>query len=292
MSAVSAGLETIQVGDIAVTFVPDGNVRIRPADQYPAADPGLWTAEADSLDADGFMVMSVGAVLIQTASRNVLIDAGFGAVHANIADVTNGMREGFIQSGELLANLGALGVEPSEIELVCFTHLHGDHTGWLGAPGDPTFPDARYLLTRSEWEYWADPDLERSPAGPEAEHLALLNGNVEFLEDQAIPIEGVAVLPTPGHTPGHVAYVVAEGEVRVVVVGDVFHSAMELRHHGLSFIDDVDPVAAAAARRGLRAELTRPQTLLLAGHFSDRVIGRVVANGGHGDAESHRFEPI
>lgn len=177
-------------------------------------------------------------------------------------------------SGALLENLAAQDLGPADIDTVCFTHLHCDHTGWLGSPSRPTFPNARYLLARDEWQYWMslEPDAVGAGAGPSAEQLNLLEGGVEFLDDDLAPAAGISFVRTGGHTPGHGIYIVTGGEQRLLIVGDAFHSSLELDHPELTFNDDVEPGVAARVRGWLRRELARPGTSFIAGHFSDKAL--------------------
>lgn len=274
MSPNPAPLGQTRIGDLSVSYLPDGHFRIRPRDQFSGGDHRLWEeSEPSLLDSQGFMVLSLGATLIRSDSRNILVDTGFGTSEADIGELTDGAREGFMLSGALLDNLAAQGLDPTDIDMVCFTHLHCDHTGWLGSRSSPTFPKARYLVAREEWEYWTSVESDGSAAGPSEEQLRLLDGNVEFLEDDPAPTDGVSFIRTGGHTPGHCIYVLTDGEERLLILGDAFHSSLELSHPELAFNDDVDPVVAAQARGWLRRELARPGTSFLAGHFSDDVLG-------------------
>jgi len=274
MSAMPTPLVTVAVGNVSVSYVPDGAIRIRPGDQYPAA-PGLWELEADRLDADGFLLMSVGAVLIRSGGKNVLIDSGYGSRQLDISALTGGAREGSIHTGALLDNLAGLGVAPKDIDTICLTHLHGDHTGWIGTREKPTFANARYLLSSREWQYGTSAEFAADAASATAEQISALEGNVRFLEDDPIDVPGVGFISTPGHTPGHTSYVVEDAGERIIVVGDAFHSALELLHPELAFLDDVDPRAAATTKAHLREEFARPDTRFMAGHFTDSVIGRI-----------------
>jgi glyoxylase-like metal-dependent hydrolase (beta-lactamase superfamily II) len=284
MSAHPASFCQIQIGDIEVTFVPDGFILSTPVSSYPGCDPSVWEGQDHLLNEDGMLVMSLGALLVRTAGKQVMVDLGWGPTEQVYADGS-----GRIGGGALIDNLGKLGVRPDDIDAVVFSHLHRDHTGWIvdpttsgieGKAAQALFPQATHYLAGAEWDYWSS--LEPGAAGPapSAEQLAVLAPLVSLVDDGDTPLPGINILGTPGHTPGHLSFVISSGQERAVVLGDAVHCPIEIDQPELMFIADVDPVLAQKTRAHIEAELTQPGTITAGPHFADLVFGRLMPGQG------------
>ncbi|MFF9897521.1 MBL fold metallo-hydrolase [Streptomyces longispororuber] len=263
---------TFRLGDLRVSSVADGAVRLKPRGWLPAPTASDWEAHADHLDEHGHLVASVGGLLVEHGDRALLIDAGYGPQDA--PDDPGNALIGARRSGELLANLAALGRAPGTIEAVAFTHLHGDHLGWAWnpAPGgtEPAFTGAAYLFGEPEWE-------QRHLAadhGATGEVLAVLAPKVRTVTDGEEVFPGVRARVRPGHTVGHVTYEISSGGERLLAFGDALHSPVQIARPEWSAAVDHDPAQAAAYRQRLVGELAEPGTLGFGIHFADVVFGR------------------
>jgi glyoxylase-like metal-dependent hydrolase (beta-lactamase superfamily II) len=263
--------------DLRVTFVADGSIHLTRTPLYENATPGLFADNPQLLDSDGLLLMSLGVLLIETAGTRVLIDLGIGPSETDLALLTG--HPGRMTGGDLLKNLARLGVQPKDVDLVLFTHLHADHVGWLTtetpAGVSLTFPRAEYFLARSEWDFWTDPGNSARRGGPTQAQLDALCGRASFLTDGSSPVPGINVMFAPGHTPGHCSYVLSSGSHRAVVLGDAMHCPLEISHPELALLADVDPAVGKASRARLRRELVVPHTVAIGTHFPDSVFGRV-----------------
>ncbi|WP_329491541.1 MBL fold metallo-hydrolase [Kitasatospora sp. NBC_01246] len=268
-----AGVRSIRLGDTTVSYVPDGDVRLRPLDGLPDSTGEVWAAHPEYLDAGGHLVGSVGSLLVEHGDRALLIDAGFGPrSHAAPAGPLATIRGGALPDG-----LARLGRAPEDIEAVAFTHLHADHLGWaaLPAPGgdQPLFAHADYLVSAPEWE-------QRDLAD---EQVAALAPRVRTITDGQEVFPGVRVRILPGHTPGHAEYVITGGGRRLIAFGDTAHSPIQIDHPDWSSGFDHDLTRTAEHRRRLVAELAEPGTIGFGVHFADVVFGHV-RRGGSGPA--------
>jgi glyoxylase-like metal-dependent hydrolase (beta-lactamase superfamily II) len=279
MSARAAGTTELSFGTMRMTFVPDGIIQMPPSTVYSGATPELFAANRHVLDDQGDLVMSLGSLLVETAGKRVLIDLAWGPSTLDIGALTNGQHQGRMSGGGLIENLAALGLSPSDIDVVLLSHLHVDHIGWLvtdtPAGPVPTFGRAEYFMTQQEWQYWRRPDGART-GGPTEAQLDFLASRFTPVEDGSVPVPGINVMHTPGHTPGHCSFVVSSGRERAVVLGDTLHCPLEIAHPELALLGDVDPAAAKATRERLRQQLVTPGTVTVGAHFPDVVFGRVL----------------
>jgi len=284
MTARPAGLCHIVAGDIEVTFLPDGFIRSTPASSYPNSPAALWQASPHLLDEDGLLVMSLGALLVRTPTHNVLIDLGWGPDQTKLVNPATGVTTGQIMGGALLESLATQGISPDEIDAVLFSHLHRDHLGWIvterGAHHEDhpqlTFANATHLCANEEWTYWSAEGRAGLGPAPTRGQLDALATRISFVADGNQPLPGIDVVATPGHTPGHLSFVLSSGGDRVVVLGDAVHCPIEIQEPELAFVVDVDPALASRTRAFLERELTRPSTVAAGAHFADLVFGRLI----------------
>ncbi|MEV0534271.1 MBL fold metallo-hydrolase [Kitasatospora sp. NPDC050463] len=270
-----AGIRSIRLGDVKVSYVPDGDVRLRPLDLLQDSTDEVWAAHPEYLDAAGHLVGSVGALLVEHGDRALLIDAGFGPQAHEAPDGPLAT----IHGGALADGLAELGRSPEDIEAVAFTHLHADHLGWacLPAPGGdrPVFSRADYLISEPEWDR-RDLLVEQGMA----EQVAALARRVRTVTDGEEVFPGVRVRITPGHTVGHAEYVITGGGRRLIAFGDAVHSPIQIDHPDWSSGFDHDLARTAdRRRRRLVAELAEPGTIGFGVHFADVVFGHVRQDG-------------
>lgn len=286
MPARPADLCHIDIGDIGVTFVPDGYITSTPGGSYPGSTQKLWDANRHLLDDDGLLVMSLGTLLVRTAGKVVLIDLGWGPSSMAMGG-GSGPSTGRISGGAMVGNLATVGIQPKDVDVVLFSHLHRDHTGWIVEPtsageahGEVMFPGAVHCVSEAEWEYWTRQAASGVGPAPSPEQLTVLEQRLSFVHDGDRPVPGIDVVGTPGHTPGHLSFVISAGDERAVVLGDSVHCPIEMQEPELTFVVDVDPALAQRTRLHLERELTQPATLAAGPHFADLVFGRLLKGEG------------
>lgn len=263
---------SIQVGDIRLTYLPDGDGRAAATLTFPSSNEALWAAHPEYLDENRKWLASIGSFLIETADQKVLVDLGFGDLEVPFAAV-----DAVFRGGRLLDSLEQAGASPNDIDTVLFTHLHLDHVGWTSRAGSLTFPRARYLAGTGEFDFWDAMDDPAGHSGPDPEAVqAPLRGRIETVQDGQVVAPGVNAMATPGHTPGHVSYVISSGTDRAIILGDTIHCPLQFEEAEMSVIFDVDPALARRTQAKIAAELEGSQTIAANGHFSDAVFGRLV----------------
>jgi glyoxylase-like metal-dependent hydrolase (beta-lactamase superfamily II) len=263
---------------------------------FPAITPDLVQEARESFDDRSFdpvtgeFILSVHSYLVRTARRTVLIDC------CNGNDKPRPAFPGVDQlQTKYLERLSAAGVRREEVDLVLCTHLHPDHVGWNTRLVDgrwaPTFPNARYLIGRLEFEDMEDwyahgertvaPDHDLSAAWEDSVLPVVANRQADFIElghvvehelDHAIRLDS-----TPGHTRGHQAVHIEGTRTRAVATGDAFHHLLQLNHPELPQGADRDVVASTRTRRRLFGALADTDTIVLPGHFPAPTAGRIVS---------------
>lgn len=274
-------VRAIRVGELDVNVISDGNLLVpTPMLATNVEAPTLRVA----LGHPGTRVEPpCNVTLVRTARDLVLIDTGSGAHFMPTA-------------GKLLANLARAGIKPEEITKVVFTHGHPDHLwGTLDDFDDsPKFPNAEYVITAAEWNFWSSGDSEaRLPhdrknfARPAVKILATIKDRVRTItpgEDVAL---GLRSFDTSGHTTGHIAIEVASGAEAVLVVADVLtHPYISFAHpEWMPAADHHDRDQAVRTRNSLLDRLATDRVRLIGFHLPFPGIGRV-ARSGH----AYRYE--
>lgn len=253
-----------KVGDVEMVSLTDGQGEGVATDVFPASAIDIWRSEYPELLDGDLIHPRFGSVALRSSGRLVVIDTGM-----------NG------PDGALLDDMAAKGVDRGAVDLVVTTHLHPDHVGWNLTDGSPTFPNARYLVPKSDWEYWTSPGvMENAPhiaesvvPLDEARVLDLIDGEYDVTPE-------LKTVPTPGHTPGHISVSVSSKGQRGFVLGDVVHSPAQAHYANWSPAFDVDPDLARTTRHRVLDELEEGAVLVQSGHFPAPGYGSFVRSDG------------
>lgn len=271
-------MDGITIGRVEILPLSDGYLARTPGRFFPETPAADWQPYRQFLDADGQVRLNLGCFLLRADGRTVLVDSGLGP------EIDPGEGEG----GRLLDALAAADVPAEAVDLVLATHLHLDHIGWHAARrGDeyaPTFPRARYLIQRAEWEHWLQPRTEQTPHIDEEDEQFLARllppleraGVLELVDGEYAATPSVRYLPTPGHTPGHACVLVDGGDERAVILGDVAHSPAQVGEPQWPVGADEDRALGIATRRALWEQIEWHGLRVAAGHFPPPGIGRFV----------------
>ena len=227
-------------------------------------------------DAQWRMVLSMHAFVVRTPHHTVLVDACVGNDKERAYPEWNRLRTDF------LGRLRAVGVAPEQVDYVFCTHFHGDHVGWNTRLDNgrwvPTFPNARYLFHKPEFEHWmALPDAKRPPPVRdsvvpivEAGQYQVVSG--DFALDDAFYLE-----PTPGHTPGHCSVHLASQGLEAVVTGDMIHSPAQIAEPQWPTRACSDPAQAVATRTAFLQRYADTAVQVLGTHFAPPTTCRIVS---------------
>lgn len=220
----------MQLGDWHLTTVSGGTLWLDGGAMFGVVPKPLWRKAAPP-DEQNRIEMATNCVLARNGRATVLIDTGYGGKQSDKEREFNRLEEG----EPLVAGLHALGVDVHDIDVVALSHLHFDHAGGGTRRHEdgrlvPTFPRARYVVSRIEWEDATAGAPELRGSYPPEHVLPLAeNGQLDLVEGEVEIMAGLRTLPTPGHTRGHHSLVLESGGQTAIYIGDLCPMTAHLR---------------------------------------------------------------
>jgi len=274
-------------GDLTIHRAIEQETTFLPAlDLFPQLTPELlgenraWLRQAGALDEADVLILCFQSYIVRTPHHTILIDSCIGNDKQRPARPKWHMKS----DDTYMRGLAAAGVTPADIDYVMCTHLHVDHVGWNTRLENgrwvPTFPKARYVFGKSEYDYWSEQNA-RTPVPPFGDSvLPVVEANkADIVGDDFAIGDHVRILPTPGHTPGHVAFTFGKNKDTAVFSGDLMHTPLQTLHPELSPKFDVDPVQAAVTRRNFLERYCDTDTLCCTAHFPSPSVGKIRRKG-------------
>ncbi|MBV9561724.1 MAG: MBL fold metallo-hydrolase [Bradyrhizobium sp.] len=278
----------LTAGDLAIHRVIEQETTFLPAlELFPQLPPELlaenraWLRAAGAIDDQDTLILCFQSYIVRTPHHTILIDSCIGNHKPRPTRPKWNMKT----DDTYMKALGAAGFSVNDIDFVMCTHLHVDHVGWNTRLENgrwvPTFPKARYVFARGEYDYWTEQNAK-------AEVPPFADSVLPIVEAKQADIVGhdfsigdhARILPTPGHTPGHVAFTFGKKQDDAVFFGDMMHSPLQTLHPELSPKFDVDPAQAAVTRRGFLERYCDTDTLCCAAHFPSPSAGKIRRKAG------------
>ena len=278
-----------RIGDVTVTKVVEmevtgGSRFILPQATYEEILPITWL-QPHFADERGRLKMSIHALVIEAPGggkngQRIVVDTCLGNDKEGRRIPTwNNLQLPFLR------DLEAAGFARESIDTVLCTHLHVDHVGWNTMLVDgkwvPTFPKARYLMGRVEFRHWWDsherPDMEAVFA--DSVKPVYDAGLVDLVETDHRLTNEISLVPTLGHTPGHVSVSIKSKGEEALITGDFMHHPCQIAHPDWSSAADSDPETAQRTRWHMLADLASRPVLVIGTHFAGATAGRIVKDG-------------
>jgi len=273
------GFYRVKVGELEVTALYDGTGVFDP--HWLNGTKATMDGVIKGLQEDPRMLDVVDSgFLVNTGKQLILVDAGAGTWWGGAA------------LGRLVGSLRSAGYTPEEIDIVLVTHLHSDHVGGLTTQdGKRVFPNADVYLAKAESDFWLSPEIaakapkDAQPFFQSAQAIAapyIKAGKWHTFSGSETIVNGMQVVPLPGHTPGHTGYEFSSKGQKILFWGDTIHAQrVQLQHPEVTAVFDIDQNAAAATRNQLLPKLVGGDVLIAGPHSSVfPPLGRLRKEGG------------
>ena len=276
-----------KVGDVTVSRlveleapIPGGGPQSLLPDAYPDQLSDMPWLKPHFVNDNDELLLSIHALLVEVGDRRLIVDTCIGNDKPRNNDLMNNLQTSFLQ------DLEAAGWTRESVDTVLCTHLHVDHVGWNTMLQDgkwvPTFPNARYLIGRKEFDHWQAEGGEPLGDGPilaDSVQPVIDAGLAEMVEMDHQICPEIRLRPTTGHTPGHVSVMIESRGERAIITGDCIHHPCQLAqtHWASSFDTDTDK--STETRRMLVDELADQPVLIIGTHFAGPTAGYLKRDG-------------
>lgn len=282
-----------RIGAVTITCIREGSLggllnHILPQATPDALDAIPWL-KPDFVDDAHVLRGFVHAFVVQTPARRIIVDTCIG----NDKNFDPYRPAWSHMQTSFMRDLIAAGFPPESIDTVLCTHMHADHIGWNTTLVDgkwlPTFRNARYLFSRPE--YAAEQRRNADPTRDDLRSQALRNaalesikpvfdaGLADLVETEHRVCDEVRLVPTLGHTAGHVSVHIASGGEEALISGDFVHHPCQLVHPDWATVVDFDGAQSSATRRSVFSRMAGTPALLIGSHFAEPIAARIVRDG-------------
>ena len=277
------------IGDVTVRNVVESETPLLGTTElYPDLKPEqllnelAWLTPRFRDAATDRFIMAIQSFVVRSGGKTILVDTCVG-------DCRKRKRAFFTDANwNWLDRLRAAGIQPEDVDIVLSTHLHVDHVGWNTQKVDgkwvPTFPNARYLFAKPEYEYWLGEQgrLAQTRMGDYTNDCILPvidAGLADFVEMDHRIDAALSLLPTPGHTPGHVCLDIRSAGQRAIIAGDLLHTVAQCQFPQWSTFACIDADASRATRMQFMADVADTDVLLFLAHFPQPSAGYLKRDG-------------
>ncbi len=271
------GFYRLKVGDLEVTALFDGAAVFDA--HWLNGTKATMDGVVNALQEDPRLLdVSDEGFLVNTGKQRILVDAGAGSWWGG----------GVL--GRLEGSLRSAGFTPEEIDIVLITHLHSDHVGGLTTQdGKRVFPNADVYVAKAESDFWLSTEIaakapkDVQPFFQSARAIAapyIKAGKWHTFNGSESIVDGMQLVPLPGHTPGHTGYEFSSKGQKILFCGDIVHAQrVQLQHPEVTAVFDIDQNAAAATRLQLLPKLAREDVLIAGPHMPFPALGRLRKEG-------------
>ena len=271
------GFYRLKVGDLEVTALFDGAAVFDA--HWLNGTKATMDGVVNALQEDPRLLdVSDEGFLVNTGKQRILVDAGAGSWWGG----------GVL--GRLEGSLRSAGYTPEEIDIVLITHLHSDHVGGLTTQdGKRVFPNADVYVAKAESDFWLSTEIaakapkDVQPFFQSARAIAapyIKAGKWHTFNGSESIVDGMQLVPLPGHTPGHTGYEFSSKGQKILFCGDIVHAQrVQLQHPEVTAVFDIDQNAAAATRLQLLPKLAREDVLIAGPHMPFPALGRLRKEG-------------
>lgn len=277
----------LRIGDIELLVVSDGVMRQDAGAVFGLVPRVMWKRYVSDLDDKYRLPMGLNSLVVRSGGKTVLVDTGCGDKGSKAPGAVS-----TDLSGKLVANLAAEGIAAGDIDFVVNTHLHFDHAGGNTADAGgrilPTFPSARYIIQKGEWDAATHPNertrgtyLEENIAPvEEAKQLDLVTGEVEVAP-------GVRMVPAPGHTEDHCIVEIESGGDYAVYVGELAQQPVMLERLAWVSAFDILPMTSIETKRRLTEKAIEKRALIISVHADYPGLGHLKA-----EDSKRKWQPV
>jgi glyoxylase-like metal-dependent hydrolase (beta-lactamase superfamily II) len=276
MTSQPATYYRFDIGEMQATVISDGPL---PLGEPSGSFKGVTKEDVQKQLSDNFLnpenvVLEQNILILNTGSRLVLFDSGMGT--SKLFGPS---------TGRLQTSMQQAGIEKDDIDDIICTHAHIDHIGGLATDtGYRLFRNATVHIAKADFDFWTDAakldsDLTAFVAHAR-QNLLPYKSRMKFVEDGKDVVPGVEAMAAPGHTVGHMVYIIKSGKESLAFTGDTTHHHVLLTERPKTeFAYDSDPKLAVQSRLKVLDMVATARMPILAYHFPWPGLGYMAKQG-------------
>ena len=232
--------------------------------------------KAGALDANDVLILCFQSYVVKTPHHTILIDSCIGNDKPRPLRPKWNMKTDDTYMRALARPAFPSATSTMSCARICMSIMSAGTRGSRMAAGCRPFPKARYVFGKTEFDYWTEKHA-KTPVPPFGDSVlpVVEAKQAEIVRDEYQIGDHARILPTPGHTPGHVAFTFGRGKDDAVFSGDLMHSPLQTRYPEMSVKFDVDQAQAAATRRSFLERYCDTDTLCCTAHFPSPSVGKI-----------------
>ncbi|MCB2155273.1 MBL fold metallo-hydrolase [bacterium] len=269
----------MKLGEFEIHVVSDGLFKLDGGSMFGVVPKIIWQKTNPSDDMNR-IELGLNCLLIRTGEKNILVDTGMGDKWDDKMRSIYDFRPG----DGLLGELAKLDLEPEDIDIVIQSHLHLDHAGGSTRTLEdgscvPTFPKARYVVQKGEWDVATNPDIRSKPSYMGQDFLPLQeSGQLEIIDGDTEILPGVRTIMTPGHTMFHQSIIVESGGEAAIFLADLIPTTSHVRpNYTMGF--DLYPMWVIENRIKIIDQIVAGDWLCVFEHDPKTALGRLKREG-------------
>ncbi len=266
----------MRIGNWQLDLISGGRFRIDGGVMYGIVPRTVWQSVAPPLDAQHRTLVDTHCVVARDGQHIVLIDTGYGGKHSPLDRKVNDLEPG----EPVVEGLARLGIAPTDVTHVLFSHLHFDHAGgatrWTAERTVvPTFSNARHWVHQWEWEDATGGAAEIRAAFPLHNLLPLADaGLVDVFQNDGELLPGLSARCTGGHTRGHTCFWFEHQDASLLFIGDICPSSHHIRPQWHTSYE-LYPMQTRRMKPQLLAEAADRGTWVVWNHDVEQPVSRV-----------------
>lgn len=267
------------IGKVKVALIREYLSATDPQGFYPdsfdhqAVEDNRHWLEPHFLNSDGHFAMSIHAYVLESEGQTIMVDTCVGNRTIPGIETLSDLGDGFLE------DLAQAGYVPGDIDTVLCTHMHFDHVGWNTIWRDgqwvPTFPNARYLFSRLEYEHWAGGTPGFALTFADTVQTVMDAGLADLVDSDHRITGEVEMVSTPGHTPGHASVGMRSDGEEAVITGDMVHHPIQFAVPDWLVPPDEDSELAAATRKSFVQRYGDTGATVFGSHFAGPSCGHL-----------------
>ena len=268
-------------GDYRVEVIPDCEFRLDGGAMFGVVPRNLW-ARVHPPDDQNRIRMNMNCLFVEADGEKILVDTGVGEKWSEKHRTMYGINRtrSFNESLKAIA-----GVAATDITIVINTHLHFDHAGgnsiWSEAgQAVPAFPNARYFISRTEYEHSESPhERDRASYFPENWQPMKESGQLELKAGEYEVVPGLTMETHAGHNRSMQCARLARDDKTLFGFADLVPTRAHVPYAWVMGYD-LYPTETVEAKKKLLPQAARENWTCLFYHDPDQAFGKIVEENG------------